>query len=112
MKTMKTMMIIAAVVVALLVCATGASAETVVIQDGLIVNGSAYWNTKDVRLHGGGPDTNYNEYFNTVAEAYWQLGWRGYPEHTLIKFAGLDFLSGRYTSIDSVTLTLRSTSVA
>ena len=110
MKTMKTMMI-GTMVIVLLVCAAGAQAETIVIQDGLTVNGSDYWNTKDAKLHGGAPDTNFNEYFNTVAEAYWQLGWRGYPEHTLIKFAGLDFLSGQYISIDSVTLTLRSTSV-
>ena len=108
------MMIIAAMVVTLLFCVTGAQAETVVIQDGLIVNDAAYWAAEDTKLHGGAPDTNFSiDTFTTAAEAYWRSTpyWRGYPEHTLMKFAGLDFLSGRYASIDSVTLTLYSTSI-
>ena len=100
MKTMKTMMIMGTMVVVLLVCAVGAQAETLVLQNGL----NGYSGTEDNTLkgtYGGAKDMNFGH--DAAIEV---VGLYYAPEYIILKFKELDQLQGQYLSIDSATLTM------
>jgi hypothetical protein len=100
MKTMKTMMI-GIMVIAFSFFATGALAETLVLQNGL----DSYTGTDDTMLNWYNAEQgndNFGAYpYNLVGNGYTTD-----PVNTLLRFSGLDVLQGEYTVITSATLTL------